>query len=224
MRKEKLHKGLTPLDVARCGNLDAVVPTLMQISSERNIETVLVTSCNAGEGKTTTALKLALAAAIKIEQRVLLVDCNPARPILSAQFGCRDVPGFHDLLCEKAEPGEVVQTTSISRLHLASFGTKNQSGFNVYNAQNIREKLRELSDSVFGGYDLVVVDGASGADQPDLSVSAAAFDGVILVLECEGTRWEVAQHYETRLSAASATVVGTVMNKRKFYIPKSLYA
>ncbi len=224
MAQNKLHKGLSPLDVARCSNLEAVVPTLMQLSSERNIETVLITSCNAGEGKTTNALKLALAAASKIEQRVLVVDCNPARPTLHTLFGCRDAPGFHDLLCGKAEPGEVVQTTSISRLHLASLGTNDGSGFNVYNAQNIRSKLRDLSDSVFGGYDLVVVDGASGADQPDLSVSAAAFDGVILVIECEGTRWEVAQHYETRLYAASASVVGTVMNKRKFYIPKSLYA
>jgi Mrp family chromosome partitioning ATPase len=224
MAKQKLYKGLSPLDVARCSNLAAVVPTLMQLTTESNVETVLITSCNAGEGKTTTAIKLALAAAIKIDQRVLLIDCNPVRPILAELFDCAQGPGFYELLCGKAEAGEVVQTTAISRLHLVPFGSNERSGFNAYTAQNIRSKLRELSDSIFGGYDLVVVDGDSGADQPDLSVSAGAFDGVVMVLECEGTRWEVAQHYESRLSAASASMIGTVMNKRKFYIPKSLYA
>lgn len=224
MANDKLFSGLTPLEVAQCSNLESVVPTLMQISSERSIETVLVTSCNPAEGKTTTAIALALAAATKIDQRVLLVDCNPIRPVLAKLFGCSPAPGFHDLLCGKAEPGEVIQTTSVSRLHLTSFGSVEHSGFNAYTAQNIRSKLRALSDSIFGGYDLVVVDGDSGADQPDLSVSAGAFDGVILVLQCESTRWEVAQHYESRLSAASASMIGTVMNRRKFYIPKSLYA
>lgn len=196
----------------------------MQLGTESNIETLLVTSSNAGEGKTTVAIKLAIAAATKVEQRTLLVDCNPARPLLAKLFGCENTNGLSDLLCGKAEAGEVVQTTAFSRLHLVTFGAAHPAGFNAYTTQNLRRVLRELSDSIFGGYDLVIVDGASGADQPDLTVSASAFDGVIVVLECERTRWEVAQHFESRLSAAAASMVGTVMNKRKYYIPKSLYA
>jgi len=196
----------------------------MQLGTESNIETLLVTSSNAGEGKTTVAIKLAIAAATKVEQRTLLVDCNPSRPMLAKLFECENTRGLSDLLCAKAEAGEVVQTTAFNRLHLVPFGTQQPAGFNAYTIQNLRRVLRELSDSIFGGYDLVIVDGASGADQPDLSVSASAFDGVIVVLECERTRWEVAQHFESRLNAAAASMVGTVMNKRKYYIPKSLYA
>lgn len=196
----------------------------MQLGTESNIETLLVTSSNVGEGKTTIAIKLAMAAASKVEQRTLLVDCNPARPVLATAFECDDSRGLSDLLCGKAEAGEVVQTTSISRLHLVPFGGQKPAGFNAYTTQNLRRVLRELSDSIFGGYDLVIVDGSSGADQPDLTVSASAFDGVVVVLECERTRWEVAQHFESRLNAAAASMVGTVMNKRKYYIPKIFYA
>jgi Mrp family chromosome partitioning ATPase len=144
--------------------------------------------------------------------------------VLSKLFGCKSPLGFSDLLCGRAEAGEVVQTSDIGKLHVVPFGSARLSGFNAYSVQNLRIKLRELSDSVFGGYDLVIVDGGSGADQPDLTVSASAFDGVVVVLECERTRWEVAQHFEARLTAASATLVGAVMNKRKYYIPKTLYA
>lgn len=211
------------LAVARSGDLAAVASAIMQMRDEATVESLFVTSCNAGEGKTSVALRFALAAASYVEMRVLLVDCNPTRPVLADIFDASGQPGFSDLLRERVDASDIIRTSSIDRLHIAPFGSAGSEHLSIYAAENLRTKLRALSDSIFGGYDIVIVDGPSGADRPDLSVSAAAFDGVVMVIECERTRWEVAQNYEARLTAASANMVGAVMNKRRYYIPKGLY-
>lgn len=48
-------------------------------------------------------------------------------------------------------------------------------------------------------------------------------DGVILVVRAEETRWEVAQAAAQRLSQAGAKLMGSVLNARKYYMPKWVY-
>lgn len=209
---------------ATTGDLAAVASSIMRICDEKTIESLYVTSCRPNEGKTTVAIRMAAAAATDIDLRVLLVDCNPSRPAIAHAFNLTEGPGFLDLLRGTVEPADTVQTTSIDRLHVVPFGPPSEGRLSIYSSENLRARLRELGDSIYGGYDLLLVDGASGSDRPDISVSTAAFDAVVLVLECEGTRWEVAQNYQARLTQASASLIGTVMNRRRYYIPKGLYA
>ena len=58
---------------------------------------------------------------------------------------------------------------------------------------------------------------------PDASILAPKMDGVILVIEAEKTRREVAQRAKEQLEKAGAKILGTVLTKRKYYIPKSIY-
>jgi Mrp family chromosome partitioning ATPase len=48
-------------------------------------------------------------------------------------------------------------------------------------------------------------------------------DGVVMVIQAEKTRWEVAQSAKQRLEDSGGRILGVVLNKRKFYIPKWLY-
>jgi capsular exopolysaccharide synthesis family protein len=48
-------------------------------------------------------------------------------------------------------------------------------------------------------------------------------DGVVLVVEAEQTRWEVAQSAKERLEDARANILGVVLNNRKFHIPGWIY-
>ena len=48
-------------------------------------------------------------------------------------------------------------------------------------------------------------------------------DGVVMVLQAEKTRWEVAQAAKKRLEDSGGKILGVVLNKRKFYIPKWIY-
>jgi Mrp family chromosome partitioning ATPase len=48
-------------------------------------------------------------------------------------------------------------------------------------------------------------------------------DGVLLVIEAEKIRWEVAQWAKGLLEEANASLLGAVLNKRRFYVPAWLY-
>jgi len=48
-------------------------------------------------------------------------------------------------------------------------------------------------------------------------------DGVVLVVESERTRSEVVDHALDRLKSAGAEILGVVLNKREFHIPKGIY-
>lgn len=87
---------------------------------------VLVASGQPGEGKTFTALNLALSIASEPERSVLLVDGDSAKPELMARLGVEeDYPGFLDCLADAGVDAEsVVLDTDVERLSLLPAGSK----------------------------------------------------------------------------------------------------
>ena len=48
-------------------------------------------------------------------------------------------------------------------------------------------------------------------------------DGVILVVEAECTRWQIVQQTKENIEIRGGKVLGVILNKRRFYIPKFVY-
>lgn len=184
---------------------------------------IVVTSCNRGEGKTTIAIQMARAAVIEAELRVLLIDCSPVNPELADLFRCNPSPGFSDLLDGNADAASIIRPTEINGLDLVSFGKARPSRISRYDLSHMRSKLDTLLTPEGTKYDLTIVDGPSSFQEPDLTLNSALFDGVVLVIECERTRWEVVQNYQSRLRDGNAQLIGAVLNKRRYYIPKGFY-
>jgi len=69
----------------------------------------------------------------------------------------------------------------------------------------------------------VVIDAPSLQGSPDGITLAAHADATVLVVEAETTRQPVIEHLRDTLSAAGAKVVGTILNKRRLYIPAKVY-
>ncbi len=218
-----MTRSLTPRDIAESAPLSSVATTLIRLRQKQSLSSLVVTSCNRGEGKTTVALQLARAAAIEAELSVLLIDAHPAHPELAELFGYRPTPGFADVLDGQATADEVVCATAIKGLDLVPFGGLHPGRVSRYEPEHLRTKLAELRTAGGAGYDLLILDGPSSFGELDLTLSAAFLDGVVLVIECERTRWEVVRNYQDRLREGNANLLGAVMNKRKYYIPKSIY-
>ena len=58
---------------------------------------------------------------------------------------------------------------------------------------------------------------------PDGPALVSQVDGVILVVEAEKTRWQVALSAKEKIIKSGGTILGTVFNKRKYYIPEYIY-
>jgi len=183
------------------------------------LRTFGLTSCHGGEGVTTVAAQLALAAASSSDLQVLLVDANVGRPALHRVFHADREPGLADALSDSARPEAAVQASPEANLALLTAGRAQAGSAWLYDRLGSPEAIQALS----AGFDLVIFDlPAVGQDSSALSI-AGFLDGIVLVVEAERVRWLVAQRAKEMLHRAGANVLGAVLNKRQSYIPNWLY-
>jgi Mrp family chromosome partitioning ATPase len=72
-------------------------------------------------------------------------------------------------------------------------------------------------------FDLIIVDSPPVMLFPDGPAIVSKVDGVVLVVEAEKTKWQVALNVKDRITRSGGNIIGTVFNKRKFYIPDFIY-
>lgn len=212
----------TPKAVARLlmsENSGAIAASIIRTTEHSNYKSLLVTSCHDGEGKTLAAVNMAYALASEAHRRVLLVDCNPIAPKLHELFEIPAEPGFVDLLRGEVQASQAVRASGIDGLSVLPLGSRAAGWLDWARPQKLQAAF-EIMSSYF---DVLVFDGPSVFGPVDTAVFAKAFDGVLMVIECERTRWEVVQSANDRLGQSGANVLGAVMNKRRYYIPQGLY-
>jgi len=85
---------------------------------------IMVTSAMAGEGKTFTAINLAMSMAMELDHTVLLVDADVSRPSIMKTLGLPSGPGLLDLLVgSQTEMSDALLRTNIDKLTLLPSGT-----------------------------------------------------------------------------------------------------
>ncbi|WP_460415223.1 CpsD/CapB family tyrosine-protein kinase [Pseudomonas sp. microsymbiont 2] len=195
-------------------NLTATVLDLDQ-------RTLLLTAANTGSGTSTSALAFASQLALMSAGNVLLIDASLTPGGLSQQLGLTKLRGYSDLLFDQDTPPlaqDCIVRLSDQPFDVLPTGTWKR-GRDRLDPEQLRVLLRQLSAQ----YRFVVIDGEAIYASADSLVIGTLVDGVILVVTAEETRWEVAQAAAQRLTQAGARLIGSVFNKRKYYMPKWLY-
>lgn len=190
------------------------------LSAAKEAKTFYVTSCFNGEGKTTAAVEMAWALAHNAGARVLLADWNPGAARLHELFGVARGPGFDEYLA-CGDLDSCIRATAHPNLSLLTAGAECDGGAGGGNGAG-RRLLRERLAALRERFDYVVYDGHSLIGT-SAAILAREFDGIILVVEAEKTKWEVVQSAREKIEGIDGRLVGVVLNKRKFYIPRFLY-
>lgn len=84
---------------------------------------LMVTSALAGEGKSFTSINLALSIAAELDNTVMLVDADVARPSVLRMLGLPQGPGLLDILEDRVEMSEVLLRTNVEKLTILPSGT-----------------------------------------------------------------------------------------------------
>ncbi|KWT82983.1 CpsD/CapB family tyrosine-protein kinase [Candidatus Magnetominusculus xianensis] len=192
---------------------------LLSIAAAKDVKSIMVTSAMNGEGKTTTALSLAYTLAVNAKDNVYLADGSWNAPKIDKIFNMGEAPGISDYFQGAIGLNSVVRQTQIDNLSIIPFGKKTSSSMEILKPELLKEKIAELRSKC----DYVIFDSASIMGSADIAVLSTFFDGVIMVVECEKTKWQVVDLAKSKLEAAGAKIIGAVLNKRKFYIPRWLY-
>ena len=192
---------------------------LLSASGDAPRKSILVTSCYDQEGKTTAALSIAYALSEETNYKVLLIDGNFRAPILHSYFGIDKAPGLSDLFFENGRTSIKLSPIIKDGIAVIPNGLEPASPIKFLSDEAFGKALKSLSDT----FDYVIVDGASVFGYSDILVSAKFFDGIVMVIECNRTRWEVLQEAKDKIALVGGQLLGTVLNKRNYYIPKALY-
>ncbi len=171
-----------------------------------------------GEGTSTIARDFARFSASRLGKKVLFLEGDPADSSQPFSGGGRMVS-----LEETVRRGEEVEgafaQSEGTGLAVGLVAREEGSLIHFLESEDrapVWERLKEH-------FDLVVI------DSPPLSASTAGLafcrraDGVVLVLEAERTRGPVAEKAKEQIQKNGGNILGVVFNKRKFYIPKSIY-
>ena len=181
--------------------------------------TVMFAASVSGEGTSLVAREFAASLAAQGEVETLLVDANMRRPSVHEIFRTARDPGLSDHILADAPLSECLRPTSVPRLTLLTAGRPVVSSPRVLAHSRMEGMLAELRRR-FG---CVVLDVPSLLSFSDGIQLSRRVDGVVMVIRSGRTKRELVQHALELLDGAGARVLGSVLNRRRFYIPRFFY-
>ncbi len=191
---------------------------LLYFTDDRRLSTVLITSSNLSEGKSTVAWNLAVAAA-DAGVRTLLVEGDLRRPVFAERYGFDADQGLSDVLTGESTLDDAVVSVAIEHAEPVAGAHAHTldvvfAGAPLYNPVEGLESGQ--ADAFFTSareqYDLVVVDSPPVTAVPDAIPLLHQVDGVVIVVRAGTATRPAAERLQSQLSNLGAHVAGIVIN------------
>jgi capsular exopolysaccharide synthesis family protein len=167
---------------------------------------LLITSSQPSEGKSTTSLAVATGLA-RLGKKVLLLDVDMRRPALHAVIGVPNDHGMSSLLTAQDTLADVVRQTEEPNLQVITSGPVPPSPTELLSSGRLTQLLRELSET----YDVVILDSPPVLGLADAPLMSAIVDGVMLVVQSDRSRRGSLRASLRRLRAMQPNVLGAVL-------------
>lgn len=185
-------------------------------SADKKIKSILVTSADPAEGKSTIASNLALSFAEE-DKKVILIDCDLRKPSIHKHFRISNALGLSDLLVGKASFSEVI-TQFNDKLSILSSGKIPPNPSEMLGSKNMSTLLYELKTK----YDVIILDSAPLQMVSDAQILSTKVDGSILVIKSRSTKRDALLQAKNLLEKVGANILGIVLNgveevKDKYY-------
>ncbi len=182
---------------------------ILNTMSEEGKNTLMITSANPGEGKTLTAINLAISFSHQFNKTVLLVDCNIKKPTIHQYMGLEDGPGFADCLVGKKQMADGLVNPGMDRIVILRGGTPHTNSAELLGSEKMKTLLKEMKERYPERF--IIFDTSAVLTSADPLVLANLVDGILLVVEAEKTKKE--DLLKTLEMFKNKPVIGTVFNK-----------
>jgi polysaccharide biosynthesis transport protein len=185
-----------------------VVRTSMLLSAAGSPpKTVLVTSGQPGEGKTTTVVNTAISLA-QLGLSVLIIDCDLRRPATHTILGVGATDGLSTYLSQNIEIDPLIHKLQISNLSLLPCGPIPPNPAELISSPRMKELLKEMAER----YDHILIDSSPMISVTDPVILSSLVDGVILVVHGGKSPRATVQRARQELLGVGAKIFGVVLN------------
>lgn len=186
-------------------------------SVDQEIKSIVVTSPEPSDGKSTIAANLAIVLAQQ-GKPVLLVDADLRKPTVHYTFNDSNREGLTSVLTKKVYLYQATTKTQIPNLDILTSGPIPPNPSELLNSNSMEKIMGEMNDM----YEYVVFDSPPVLVVTDPQILANKCDGVVLVVASGNTQKDYAMKAKDLLVKANAKLLGVVLNgvkltKTKYY-------
>ncbi|MDQ4143273.1 MAG: polysaccharide biosynthesis tyrosine autokinase [Actinomycetota bacterium] len=181
--------------------------SLLFATSSHGLKTLLITSAQEDEGKTSTTANLGVVLA-QGGKNVILVSADLRKPRLHRFFGVEDGSGLTDILTGEIAPAEALIAVQPNDLRLIRSGPVPGNPADLLGSEAMARVMSELRDSA----DLVLIDAAPLLAVADPVTLAPLVDGVLFVADAARATQSGVEQARERLDQVNARIAGAVLN------------
>ena len=177
---------------------------------DQNTKTILVTSSDKNEGKTTTVSNLAVSFA-NLNKKVLIVDCDLRNASIHKMFKINNIYGLTDILAKDRAVDKCIQETELENLYVLTAGAIPPNPAEILSS----EKMKNLIEDLKNIYDYIFIDTPPIGLVTDAGALSSFIDGVVLVVKSESVEKKYLEETKKKLDAVDARILGAILNSYK---------
>ena len=177
---------------------------------DQNTKTILVTSSDKNEGKTTTVSNLAVSFT-NLNKKVLIIDCDLRNPSIHKMFKLNNIYGLTDILAKDRAVDKCIQETELENLYVLTAGATPPNPAEILSS----EKMKNLIEDLKNIYDYIFIDTPPIGLVTDAGALSSFIDGVVLVVKSESVEKKYLEETKKKLDAVDARILGAILNSYK---------
>jgi len=217
--KKEIKEAKRSTDVKRATLLDPKTPfnvkesykamrtnIVFSLSTSDN-KAFAVSSANPGEGKSTTAVNIAIALS-QAEHKVLLIDGDMRKPVQHKVFDRKNHNGLSSVISGMKPLNDCIQKEVLPNLDLMSSGPKPPNPSELLASERCSGLIEELKDL----YDYIVIDTPPINVVSDAMGLSSSIAGIIMVTRYGITTFDAAEDAMQKLELADMNLLGFVLN------------
>jgi succinoglycan biosynthesis transport protein ExoP len=185
----------------------AICTALLFSLAGRPPRTILISSSQAKEGKSVTAINIAATLA-RNGSAVLLIDADLRSGDCHRRLGLQNGSGLTNVLAGSLDVSDRINATAITNLSLLSRGHTSLNPTELLGS----ERMRQLLDALETRFAFIVIDSAPLLPITDSVRLATMVDGVVLVTKSQALSRHVVRQACERLVYVRAKILGVVLN------------
>lgn len=187
------------------------VRTNIQFSAvDQELKSIMVTSADPAEGKSTTVANLAIVFSQQ-GKRVLLVDADLRKPTVHYTFQAPNIYGLTNVLTKQKNLEEVVIETDVENLQVLTSGPIPPNPAELLGSKAMLEFLTSVEET----YDVVLFDSPPLLAVADAQILANLCEGSLLVIGSGKTETEKVVKAKDLLATAKGKLLGALLNNKK---------
>ena len=173
---------------------------------DQSFKTILITSNKKGEGKSTTAINLAVTLS-ESGKKILIIDSDLRRPNLHKLIGEKQSPGLMEMVFDNKLENSAIKKTIAPNVYALTSGRIPPNPSSIVQSQILRDKINRFKDE----FDHIIIDSAPYGIITDAAPMMQLSDGVVLVARFGMTRMNELNQTIENLNRIRANIIGITL-------------